>query len=187
MCRESKQLISGPDHIVSMENLPSCFKPEYKRIKCITDCSEIFIQWPTSLSAISETYPNYKGHNTVIFLIAISPTGVITFISKCWGRIVSNKVHSGFLKQLINGDQVLADRCFDIAEELDLQGATLAIPPYTMGKQQLSQHEVEERRRLSRVRIHVERAIWRIKTHKLWHTTLPITLVERPQDTYMQL
>ena len=44
MYRELKQLISGPDHFVSMENLPSCFNPEYKRIKCIIDCSEIFIQ-----------------------------------------------------------------------------------------------------------------------------------------------
>ena len=79
MYRELKQLISGPDHVVSMENLPSCFKPEYKHIKSIIDCSEIFIQWPTSLSAISETYSNYKGHNTVKFLIAISPTEVITF------------------------------------------------------------------------------------------------------------
>ena len=186
MSRELKQLISWPDHIVSMENLPSCFKPEYKRTKCIIDCSEIFIQRPTSLSARSETYSNYKGHNTVKFLIAISPTGAITFISKCWGGRVSDKhitIHSGFLKHLINGDQVLADRGFDIAEELALQGATLAIPPYTKGKQQLSQREVEESRRLSRVRIHVERAIGRMKTYKLLHTTFPITLIKRPQDT----
>ena len=92
-------------------------------------------------------------------------------------------IHSGFLKHLLNADQVLADRGFDIAEELALQGATLAIPPYTKGKQQLSQCEVEESRRLSRVRIHVERAIGRMKTYKLLHTTLPITLVKRPQDT----
>ena len=51
MSRELKQLISWPDHIVSVENLPDCFKPEYKHTKCIIDCSEIFIQQPTSLSA----------------------------------------------------------------------------------------------------------------------------------------
>ena len=110
MSRELKQLISWPDHIVSMENLPECFKPEYKHTKCIIDYSEIFIQRPTSLSARSETYSSYKGHNTVKFLIAISPTGAIIFTSKCWGGRVSDKhitIHSGFLQHLINGDQVL--------------------------------------------------------------------------------
>ena len=92
-------------------------------------------------------------------------------------------VHSGFLKYLINGDQVLADRGFDIAEELALQGATLVIPLYTKGKQQLSRREAEEFRRLSRVRIHVQLTIRHMKTYKLLYTTLSITLVKRPQDT----
>ena len=81
------------------------------------------------------------------------------------------------------GYQVLADCGFDIAEEIALRGTTLAIPPYTKGKQQLSQREVEESRRLSRVRIHVEHAIGRLKTYKLLHTTLPIAHIKRPQDT----
>ena len=34
MSRELKQLISWPDHIISMENLPDCLKPEYKDTKC---------------------------------------------------------------------------------------------------------------------------------------------------------
>ena len=92
-------------------------------------------------------------------------------------------VHSGFLKHLINRDQVLGDRGFDTATELALQSTTLAIPPHTKGKQQLSQCEVEESRRLSRVKIHVERAIGRMKTYKLLHTTLSIAFVKRLQDT----
>ena len=59
----------------------------------------------------------------------------------------------------MHGDLVLADRGFDIADDLSLVGASLAIPPFTKGKDQLSQSEIERARALSRVRIHVERAI----------------------------
>ena len=49
----------------------------------------------------------------------------------------------------------MTDRGFDIADELALVGASLAIPPFTKGKPQLSQREVESARALSHVRIHV--------------------------------
>jgi len=185
MSREMNQLISWPDHGLVRETLPDCFKPKYTRTKCIIDCSEVFIQRPTSLSARGETYSNYKSHNTAKFLVAISPTGAIIFVSKCWGGRVSDKhltSSCGILDKLMHGDLVLADRGFDISEELALRGATLAIPPFTKGKPQLSQREVEEARSLSRIRIHVERAIGRLKTYKILHTTLPITLVKRPHE-----
>ena len=147
--------------------LPECFKPMYSHTTCIIDCSEIFIQQPTSLSARAETCSNYKHHNTVKFLIAISPTGAIIFISKCWGGRTSDKhitAHSGFLDKLMHGDVVLADRGFDITEPLALRDASLAIPPFTKEKSLI---EVETARVLSRVRIHVEHAIGRLKNFKI--------------------
>ena len=186
MSRELNQLIVWPDRGSIRENLPDCFKPKYMRTTCIIDCSEVFIERPSSLSARAETYSNYKSHNTVKFLIAISPTGAIIFLSKCWGGRVSDKhltAHSGFTNHLIHGDLVLADRGFDISEDLSLVGASLAIPPFTKGKKQLSQSEVERARELSRVRIHVERAIGRIKTYKILQSILPISLIKRPYET----
>ena len=73
------------------------------------------------------------------FLIAISSPGAIIFVYKCWGGRVSDKYltsQSGFLEHLVPGDMVLADRGFDIADELALYGASLAIPPFTRGKDQ---------------------------------------------------
>lgn len=185
MARELSQLITWPDRDCIRKNLPDCFKPKYTRTTCIIDCSEVFIERPSSLSARSETYSNYKSHNTVKFLIAVSPTGAIIFVSKCWGGRVSDKhltAHSSFLNHLVPGDLVLADRGFDIAEDLSLFGASLAIPPYTKGKDQLSQSEVERARELSRVRIHIERAIGRIKNYKILQSTLPISLIKRPHE-----
>ena len=155
-------MIVWPDRGILRETLSECFKPNYTHTTCIIDCSEVFIERQSSLSARSETYSNYKSHNTVKFLVAVSPTGAVIFVSKCWGGRVSDRhltVHCGFLNKLSHGDLVLVDRGFDIADDLALVGASLAIPPFTRGKPQLSQREVEISRALSRVRIHVERAI----------------------------
>ena len=181
-----KSFITWPDREMIVTTLPQCFKSRYSKVVCIIDCSEIFIQRPTAFTARAQTYSNYKSHNTVKFLVAISPTGAITFVSKCWGGRVSDKhltVKSGFLRHLIHGDLVIADRGFDIADELALVGASLAIPPFTKGKSQLSQREVELSRHLSHVRIHVERAIGRIKRYRILQSTLPIVLLKRPHET----
>ena len=86
-------------------------------------------------------YSSYKGHNTVKFFLAINPTGTIIFLSKCWDGRVSDKHltnECGFYRKLLPGDLVLADRGFDITDELALHGASLAIPSFTKGKDELS-------------------------------------------------
>ena len=99
------------------------FQARFSRSVCIIDCSEIFIQRPTSLIARAQPYSSYKGHNTVKFFLAINPTGTIIFLSKCWGGRVSDKHltnECGFYRKLLPGDLVLADRGFDITDELTL-------------------------------------------------------------------
>ena len=69
----------------------------------------------------------------------------------------------------------MADRGFNIADDLAVCGAHLVIPSSTRGKSQLSQMEVEQSRRLARVRIHVERIIGQMrKKYTILHNTLHI-------------
>jgi len=88
----------------------------------------------------------------------------------------------GFLDKIIHGDLVLADQGFDIAEDLGLRGASLALPAFTKGKPQLLQREVERSRKLSNVRIHLERAIGRIKCYKILQNVFPISLLKISQE-----
>ena len=90
------------------------------------------------------------------------PQGVKSFISPAWGGRVSDKlltVNSGFLNKLLPGDCVLADRGFDIAEDVARMQATLHIPSFTRGCSQLSPMDVEATRKLANVRIHIDRVI----------------------------
>ena len=52
-------------------------------------------------------------------------------------------VYNGLLKHLKYGDLILADRSFDIIDDLAMIGASSANPPFIKGKPQLSQREVE--------------------------------------------
>jgi len=85
MFTQLSPLVKWPDRGITCSTLPDCFKQLYSSTTCIINCSEIFIQRPSALSARAETYSNYKHHNTAKFLIAISPIGAIIYVSKCWG------------------------------------------------------------------------------------------------------
>ena len=186
MYREFKQLIAWPERERLRANLPKCFKGTFSSVVCIIDCFEIFIERPQSLQARAATFSNYKKHNTVKFLIGISPTGSISFISKARGGRVSDKVitqKSGFLDHIEYGDVIMADRGFNISDELAIIGAHLKIPAFTRGQKQLSSSAVEKTRQLANVRIHVERVIGQLKKFKLLQGTLPLTLIKRQSDT----
>ena len=88
-----KFLIKWPSQDVCRANMPQDFKDLYSLTHCIIDCSEIFIERPYSYQARAQTYSNYKKHNTVKFLIGISPCGVISisYLSKCWGGRATDK------------------------------------------------------------------------------------------------
>jgi len=57
------------------------------------------------------------------------------------------------------GDVVLADRGFDIEEDVARMQASLRIPAFTHGCDQLSPSDIEKTRQLANVRIHIKRVI----------------------------
>lgn len=160
--------------------MPTSFKKLYPKTTCIIDCSEVFIQRPHSLYSRATTYSNYKSHNTAKFLIGIAPAGSIMFVSNSYGGRASDRYivnDSGFLKYLMPGDEVMADRGFTIETDLVPYGVSLNIPAFRRGLKQLSNSEVVRTRRIASVRIHVERVIARLKNYRILKFVLPLTLV----------
>ena len=113
-------------------------------------------------------------------LIGITPQGSIAFKSQGWGGRTSD-VHltekSGLLKKLLQGNVILADHGFTIQESIGLYCAEVKLPSFTRGKKQLTKVEVNAARRLSRVRIHIERVIGMLRQkHMILQSTLPIIM-----------
>ena len=158
-----KSLIIWPDREELSLTMPMEFRKHFGlKVATIIDCFEVFIERPSNLLARASTWSSYKHHNTVKFLIGITPQGTVSFLSEAWGGRASDKYiteNSGFLNKLLPGDVVLADRGFNIEESVGLMCAELKIPAFTKGKSQLSPMEVEMTRKIAHVRIHVERVI----------------------------
>ena len=176
-----KNLIIWPDRQLIRKNLPRCFQKHYRDVICIIDCTEIFIERPKDLTARAQVYSNYKNHSTIKYLIGISPSGAVMFLSCGWGGRVSDKeitLKSEFLSYIEHGDVILADRGFLIEEDLNKAGAHLKMPHFTKGKNQLHAGEVDTSRKLSNVRIHVERVIGSLKRFRIIQHTVPLTLVK---------
>ena len=154
--------------------MPESFRQAYPSTRCIIDCTELCCQRPSSLSTQSVLYWHYKSHVTYIGLIGVSPSGSVTFISQLFsdGEIVSR---SGFLEpSLLNSqDSVMADGGFVIYDELKELRVVLNIPCFLAGRDQLTAAEVKESQSIASVRIHVERAIQRVKKFRVLRNKIP--------------
>ena len=75
------------------------------------------------------------------------------------------------------GDEIMADRGFDIEADIP-SGVLLNIPPFINGQHQLSAEDEAQTRKIASVRVHVERAIARIKKCRILRQVIPLTLVE---------
>ncbi|XP_065671828.1 uncharacterized protein LOC136089697 [Hydra vulgaris] len=145
------------------------------------------IVWLPSESLYNQavTWSDYKHHNTVKVLIGIAPNGYITFLSKCYGGRASDKFitsDSGFYNLLERGDEVMADRGFQIREELLFCYCSLSVPPGARVKSQMTATECKKTTDVKNLRIHIERAINRIKTFRSLKNVLPISMLHHMDD-----
>ena len=70
----------------------------------------------------------------------------------------------------------MADRGFTIKDLLSTIGADLNLPPFLRGKKQLSAEEVAEGRSIASLRIHVKRAIGRMKHYQILTGTIRLKM-----------
>ncbi|XP_071478839.1 uncharacterized protein [Diadema antillarum] len=159
---------------------PKSFATSHPKATCIIDCTEVFVQRPSNLKKRAQTYSNYKNHNTYKALYCVAPNGFVTYVSKLFGGRASDTFISrncGFGEHLLPGDEVLADRGFTISDILP-PGVKLSIPAFTRGfkDRMLPEESVTETRRIANVRIHVERAIRRLKCYKILSSVIPASV-----------
>ncbi len=174
-----KEIDLWPSKDVILSYMPKSFKDQYPSTRVIIDATEIYVEQPRLPELQQMTFSNYKNDNTYKALIGISPSGAIIFVSKLYPGSISDKEltrQSGILELLEPGDSIVADKGFDIEEYLIPLGVKLNIPPFLRGKTQFDHSEVVVTRRVASLRIHVERAMERIKNFHIYDRTLPVTI-----------
>ena len=163
---------------VIVENMPKSYRDlNYEKTRCIIDCTEIFIQQPSSnLVLQSVLFSHYKNHHTAKGLVGIAPHGPITFVSDLYVGSASDfdiTKDCGILKLVEPDDHIMADKGFEIQRLLDEIQVRVDHPPILRGITQMSIEQEVTTRRIARLRIHVERAIERIKNFRILSESFP--------------
>ena len=154
---------------------PECFKKEFEDIDLVIDCTEVFIEKPSDPIAQSATWSEYKENNTGKVLVGLSPFGFPRFVSDAFpGSISDNNItaQSEVLPLVRRNKRWLADKGWQC--DGDKFGLIVETPDRLEGKQQFSEAEDITNRKISHVRIHVERLIRRIEVYRILKSTIPL-------------
>ena len=184
--REMKCLIHWPSRENNNRVYPKCFK-KFPNVIGIIDCTEGAIEKPSLAKAQAQTYSTYNSENTWKTLISVTPGGTISFISRSYGGLASDRhitETSGILDHLNPGDSLMADKGFNISDLLVGNCCKLVIPPFLRNKGRFSKRNSKKTSKVVKARIHVERAIARIKDFRILQGAIPISLKDILDDIF---
>ena len=162
-----KTFIFWPSGENIRRNLPLAFKARFSRVTCIIDCLEIEIEKPVAAMKQTKSWSSYKSCNTVKYLVSIIPSGMINFVSGGYGGRTSDMEileTSGFLDYLRPGMVVMADRGFKSVEAVLRSKECFLIRPDSVASSEVpGAQRVLFSKQVASLRVHVERAIRRIR------------------------
>ncbi|KAK7154797.1 hypothetical protein R3I93_009675 [Phoxinus phoxinus] len=145
--------------------MPSVFS-KYSDTQVIIDHTELRCQ--------SETFSQCKSHTTMKGMIGVSPHGAVTFVSSLYPGSVSDKElfrQSGIIPLLDKDMAVMVDEGFRIDDLVPCKVHRLLCD-----NSHPSHDEVLVTQDITRLRIHVEKIIERIKGIKLFDTIIPMSI-----------
>ena len=127
------------------------------------------------------TYSQYYGEHTVKFMVGCTPHGSISFVSKAYGGRASDKFifsDSGIVGLLEPyADAVMVDKGFQIEDVCLNHSVDLIRPPFLRAKKQLSPAEAKRTAEIACARVHVERAIQRLKLFSVMKRKMPWSML----------
>ena len=156
------------DNVAS--TMPAAFRKAYPDTFIILDATELRCERPSAPDLQAKLYSPYKSHTTFKCLVGIAPNGAFTFISQLFAGCICDRqvvIDSGILdmlKEVPQGKRVMADRGFDVQDLLVETGLVLNIPPFKGSSKTMPRSDVVKTQKIASVRIHVERAIGRVKS-----------------------
>ncbi|XP_064476281.1 uncharacterized protein LOC135390517 [Ornithodoros turicata] len=165
-----------------LRNMPKQFE-RYQNVRIVLDCTEVPVSQPKCLNCAINVYSYYKKAFTCKYMIGVTPGGIIAHVSKGYGGRASDKrifEESGLVDQLIPfKDAVMVDRGFLIDSVCEANFIPVIRPPFKRKQCQLPKNAALETQTIAAARVHVERAIQRMKIFKILSTkvlwsTVPI-------------
>ncbi|XP_070392782.1 uncharacterized protein [Dermacentor albipictus] len=165
-----REAVYWPTKEAVVDNMTVYFK-DYTTVRAVLDCTEIPLQRPKDMESQLLTYSWYKGTYTAKILVCETPGGHISYVSNAYGGRASDsfitkecRVLEKFLPSI---DSVMVDKGFLIDKLCLEHHIKMVRPPFLKTKKQLSKDDAERNQSIAAARVHVERAIQRMKAFKI--------------------
>ena len=163
-----------------LANMPLLVQEKYPNLEWIIDAFEIGCERPSSLYIQTQTYSSYKSTNTVKGIVACTPAGHIGFISQLYTGCLSDREiteRSGFLQQKhTSGAMWMVDKGFLIDDLAKPLGVIINMPAFAGLDDQMSPEDVVHTQEVASQRIHIERAINKVKNFHIFDRRIPISM-----------
>ena len=148
---DSVHCLFGPQEC-SLMKICLWVKQNFPHTREIIDCIEIMIEIPSSCRSQSTTF---TCNTAKAFLVFPRMATLVLFQALMLaGQVIKNHKRLWILNLLEVEDHIMADRGFDIGEDL-FPGVTLNISPSLNGKNQLSLEQEVTTRKIASVRVQV--------------------------------
>ncbi|XP_046402574.1 uncharacterized protein LOC124168400 [Ischnura elegans] len=151
------------------------------RVRAVLDCTEIRISKFKCLKCRILSYSHYKGGHTLKYMVAVTPAGLISYISAGYGGRASDKKifeESRVLNMLEPYlHDIMVDKGFLIKQSCQDNCIGVIHPPFLRKNTAFSKADALATSSIAKARVHVERVIERIKKFKILSETLPSTLL----------
>lgn len=182
------QIKIWPHMDVIIENMPKEYKAEFPTTLVIIDGKELQTQSPCGLALQSQIYSDYKSSTSLKGLIGYDPRGTVVFVSELFIGSVSDPAfteQSGFyalIKTLKSHgyvqdkDAIMADKGFNMGNELQKLGLSPNIPPFAQTGCQMSASHTALTSKIAKHRVHIERVLTKLKTFKILSHHIPTSL-----------
>ena len=172
----SQSLVPWPTREQILYNLPRAFM-DFPNTQIVLDCTEIFIEKPSSQVAQWQTWSEYKHHNTFKLLVGVTPNGTVTFVSRLWGGRASDRhitLNEGILARIDPGMSVMADKGFTINDLLS-DTVQLNVPPKIPSSRPMTENEVFKTAHIASARIVIEMKNEQAKNFRCLQGIIPLS------------
>lgn len=147
-------------------------------VSIIIDAFELEMHRPRKKTAYSALWSQYKQRTTAKTLIGIAPNGAITHVSETYpGKITDPQLfRQSNLKAILRpGSLILADRGFRVGSSLIQSNILLRVPDFKSKDSSFQPYQVIRSQELSRVRVHIERAICKlVNENAVFQRSIPV-------------
>ncbi len=150
--------------------MPRDFAKKFPSTRLIIDGMECPIVKPKNPTAQQATFSTYKNRNTLKAIIGSSPGGLISHITSAYGGSASDRqlVERGEIwKQCAKNDSIMADKGFNVQDIFAPHDIKINMPAFFSKRNRLHSSTLNNDKRISSKRVHIERLIGLMKTYKI--------------------